>query len=254
MPIMDIVLYRFLTEVPLAAAIWSVLLVVALSVLTVLVARPARDRPADAEAMARPVAPAAQAVADLRRYAEEVAVAAAGAAQTARRRRAAWMAAQDAAEQAWQAYDEAETAARRFRDAGALPTPRTPRTPAEYASRERWLHHAATAAHLRGELSIGQLCDVFARRGGWDPRLHPVQQEVVLARAVRDGRLARYRVAAERERAAWRDADLAAEAARALAAEAYAAAQRVRPGRSPAPRAAAGRPVPATGWRLARIG
>jgi hypothetical protein len=154
-------------------------------------------------------------------------------------------------------YDEAEAAARRFRDAGALPTPHTPRTPAEYAARERWLHHAATAAHLRGELSIRQLCDVFAHRGGWNPRLHPVEQEVVLARVVRDGRLARYRAAAERERAAWRDAESAAEAARALAAEAYAAAERARPARVPAARAAttaARRLVPAARWRPARIG
>ncbi|MDG4818439.1 hypothetical protein O7628_23425 [Micromonospora sp. WMMD956] len=250
---MDIVLYQFLTEVPLAAAIWSVLLVLALTVLAVLVARPERDHPPAVEAPAGPAAPPAPAVADLRRYADEVAVAAAGAAQNARRRRAAWTAAQDAAERAWQAYDEAETAARRFRDAGALPTPHTPRTPTEYAARERWLHHAATAAHLRGELSIGQLCDVFACRGGWDPRRHPVEQEVVLARAVRDGRLARYRAAAARERAAWDDAELAAVAARALAAEAYAAAERVRPAPAPAPRAAvAGRLVPALGWRPAR--
>ncbi|MCX4473431.1 hypothetical protein C5N14_19135 [Micromonospora sp. MW-13] len=253
---MDIVLYQFLVEVPLAVAIWSVLLVVALGVLTFLVARPQRDRPA-----VDPAPPAADPVveeaADLRRYAEEVAVAAAGAAQTARRRRDAWLVAQGALDRAWQAYDEAEAAARRFSGGWALPAPRTPRTPAEYAARERWLHHAATVAHLRGELSIRQLCDVFAHRGGWDPRLHPVQQEVVLARAVRDGKQAGHRAAVARERAAWRDAELAAEAARALAAEAYAAAERANPVRVPAPRpatAAARRTVPAARWRPARVG
>ncbi|WP_320068611.1 hypothetical protein [Micromonospora sp. RTGN7] len=254
---MDIVLYQFLVEVPLAAAIWSVLLVVALTVLTVLVARPERDRPTD-EPAPPAVDLAAQEAVDLRRYAEEVAVAAAGAAQTARRRRDAWLAAQDTVERAWQAYDEAEAAARRLRGAHALPPPRTPRTPAEYAARERWLHHAATAAHLRGELSIRELCDVFAHRGGWDPRLHPVEQEVVLARAVRDGKQSGYRAAAARERTAWRDADLAAEAAVALSAEAYAAAQRARPVVAPAARAATApaRPaVPAAArWRPARIG
>ncbi|MGC4807552.1 hypothetical protein [Micromonospora sp. DT233] len=263
---MDVVLHQFLVEVPLAAAIWSILLVVALSVLTVLVARPQRDRPAvepAPPAVEPPGQDAAQQAADLRRYAEEVAVAAAGAARTARRRRAAWLAAQDALERAWQAYDEAETAARRLRGTHALPPPRTPRTPAEYAARERWLHHGATAAHLRGELSIRQLCDVFARRGGWDPRLHPAEQEVVLARAVRDGKQAGYRAAVARERAAWRDAELAAEAARALAAEAYAAAWRARPVLRPAarPATAAARPAaratarwrPAR-WRPARVG
>ncbi|WP_433349064.1 hypothetical protein [Micromonospora sp. CA-111912] len=253
---MDIVLHQFLVEVPLAAAIWSVLLVVALGVLTALVARPQRDRPV-VDPTPPAVDPAIEEAVDLRRYAEEVGVAAAGAAQTARRRRDAWLAAQDALDRAWQAYDEAEAAARRFSGAGALPVPRTPRTPAEYAARERWLHHAATAAHLRGELSIRQLCDVFAHRDGWDPRLHPVQQEVVLARAVRDGRQAGHRAAAARERAAWRAAELAAEAARALAVEACAAAERARPVRVPAPRAAtanARRTVPAARWHPARAG
>ncbi|MGK5522081.1 hypothetical protein ACSNN9_22370 [Micromonospora sp. URMC 107] len=255
---METVLYQFLIEVPQAAVIWSVLLLLALTVLAVLVARPEWARPVDA-----PVAPPADDpatevadAADLRRYAEEVAVAAARAARTARRRRADWLAAQEEADRAWQAYDEAETAARRLTAAALLPAPHTPRTPAEYAARERWLHHAAMAAHWRGDLSARQLSDVFARRAGWDPRRHPAEQEIVLARAVRDAKRARHRAAAERERAAWRDADLAAEAARALAVEAYAAAARLRPGRLPAPRAAsaAPRPVPAARWRPARVG
>ncbi|MBQ0897167.1 hypothetical protein KBX37_29510, partial [Micromonospora sp. U56] len=139
MPTVNTVLYQFLVEVPTAAAIWSALLVLALTVLTVLVARPERD-PAPDEPVVDPAADPATELADLRRYAEEVAVAAAGAAQTARRRRDAWLAAQEEVDRAWTAYDEAETAARRFTGAAALPAPRTPRTPAEYARRERWLH------------------------------------------------------------------------------------------------------------------
>ncbi|MGS2618199.1 hypothetical protein ACVCAH_27285 [Micromonospora sp. LZ34] len=253
MPTLETVLYyQFLIEVPRAAAIWSGLLVLALTVLTVLVARP--ERPTDEEPA--PVGPAEADLADLRRYAEEVAVAATRAAQTARRRRADWLAAQAEVERTWQAYDEADTAAHRFLGAAALPAPRTPRTPAEYAARERWLHHAAMAAHWRGELSARQLSDVFGHRAGWDSRRHPVEQKIVLARAVREQRLAGYWAAAERERAAWRDAELAAEAARALAAEAYAAAARLRPGRPPAPRAEAV-PAPAVAaarWRPARVG
>lgn len=253
MPTLETVLYyQFLIEVPRAAAIWSGLLVLALTVLTVLVARP--ERPTDEESA--PVGPAEPDLADLRRYAEEVAVAATRAAQTARRRRADWLAAQAEVERTWQAYDEADTAARRFLGAAPLPAPRTPRTPAEYAARERWLHHAAMAAHWRGELSARQLSDVFGHRAGWDARRHPVQQEIVLARAVREQRRAGYRAAAERERSAWRDAELAAEAARALAAEACAAAARLRPGRLPAPRAEAvpARAVAAARWRPARVG
>ncbi|MFI9644227.1 hypothetical protein ACIG87_29945 [Micromonospora sp. NPDC051925] len=251
---MNTVLYQFLIEVPTATAIWSALLVLALTGLTVLVARPDRDHPPDVTAV-EPMPDAPPPVADLRRYAEEVAVAASGAAQTARRRRTAWLAAQDDLERAWQAYDEAETAARRFSDAGTLPSPRTPRTPAEYASRERWLHQAAVAAHWRGELSVERLRDVFGHRDGWDPRRHPVEHEVMLARAVREDRRTTYRAAAGRERAAWRDAELAAEAARSLAAEAYAAAERLRPGRLPLPRPAmsAARPRLATRWRPARV-
>ncbi|MFJ6197834.1 hypothetical protein [Micromonospora sp. NPDC092111] len=252
---MNTVLYQFLIEVPTAAAIWSALLVIVLTVLTVLAARPERDRPADAEP-AGPSPDAAPQPADLRRYAGEVAVAASGAAQTARRRRAAWLAAQEDVDRTWQAYDAAESAARRFAGAGALPSPRTPRTPAEYAGRERWLHQTAVAAHWRGELSVERLRDVFAHRDGWDQRRHPVEQEVLLARAVRAERRAAYRAAAERERRAWRDAELAAEAARALAAEAYAAAGRLRPGRIPAPRPAGRgtRTATAARWRPARVG
>ncbi|NJP32650.1 hypothetical protein [Micromonospora thermarum] len=243
---MNTVLHEFLIDVPRATAIWSALLVLALTTLTVLAARPERDQPA-----AEP--PPVDETADLRRYAEEVAVAAAGAAQTARRRRDAWLTAQEEADRAWQAYDEAETAARRLTATAALPTPRTARTPAEYAARERWLHQAAVAAHWRGDLSARQLGDVFGHRDGWDARLHPVEQEIVLTRAVRDGKLAAYRAAAAAERAAWRDAEVAAEAARTLAAEAYGAAESLRPAPRTKPRTAfARRPVTAARWRPAR--
>jgi hypothetical protein len=254
-PTMETVFYQFLIEVPQAAAIWSALLLLALTVLTVLVARPERERPAVEEAPTSRELAAAEA-ADLRRYAEEVAVAAAGAVHTARRRRADWLAAQEAAERAWARYDEADQAARRFAGAGSLPTPCTPQTPAEYAARERYLHRAAMAAHWRGDLSMRQLSDVFAHRRGWDPRRHPVEQEALLSRAIRDGKLVEHQAAAERERSAWRDAELAAEAARTLAEEAYAAAARLRPARVPvrSTATAAARPATAARWRPARVG
>jgi hypothetical protein len=221
---MDVVLYEFLVDVPRAAAIWSALLVLALTVLTVLVARPERDpEPA--------VSPSADPdPADLRRYAVEVAVAAAGAAHTARHRRADWLTAQDRVDEAWRAYDEAETAARRFAGATVLPVTCAPRTPAEYAARERYLHRAAMAAYWRGDLAVRHLGDVFARRNGWDPRLHQVDQEAVLHRVLRDLRRADYQTAVERERAAWRRAEVAATAARCLTEEAYLAAERAHAG------------------------
>ncbi|WP_433532365.1 hypothetical protein ACQPYA_10185 [Micromonospora sp. CA-263727] len=249
------VVYQFLIEVPRAAAIWSVLLVLALGVLAALVARPESARPDDGEPADPVEDPAATAAADLRRYAGEVAVAAAGAGQNAARRRDAWRAAQAELDRAWAGYDEAESTARRLSAVAALPAPRTPHTPAEYAARERWLHRAAMVAHWRGDLSARQLSDVLARRAGWDPRRHPAEQEILLARVVRDGRLAVYRAAAERERAAWRAAEVAADAARVLSAEAYAAAEQLRPNRLPAlRRVAVGRPAAILRWRPARVG
>ncbi|MEU1586597.1 hypothetical protein [Micromonospora sp. NPDC005710] len=252
-----VVFYQFVTEVPQAAAIWSTLFLLTLGLLTVLAARPERERPTDdpppAEPTAREVA-AAEAV-DRRRYAEEVAVAAAGAATTARRRRAAWLTAQEQLERAWAGYDEADAVARRFAGAGAVPTPQTPHTPTEYAARERYLHRAAMAAYWRGDLTMAQLGDVFGHRRGWDPRRHPVEQEVLISRVVRDARRADYQVAAARERAVWRDAELAAESARTLAEEAYAAAARLRPTPLPARRsvARAMRPAVVTRWLPARV-
>ncbi|MET8250621.1 hypothetical protein [Micromonospora sp. NPDC005197] len=253
-----VVFYQFLTEVPQAAAIWSALFLLALTVLAVLVARPEPDSAASEPTPPPPTAQevAAAELADLRRYAEEVAVAAARAAQTARRRRADWLITQEEAQAAWSRYDEADTAARRFATAGALPTPRTPHTPAEYAARERYLHRAAMAAHWRGELTMTQLGDVFGHRRGWDPRRHPVEQEVLLSRATRDARLAEHRAADERERSAWRDAELAAESARTLAEEAYAAAVRLWPNPLPSRRTTtrASRSAVVTRWRPARVG
>ncbi|MFG1919564.1 hypothetical protein [Micromonospora sp. NPDC048898] len=242
-----VVFYQFVTEVPQAAAIWSALFLLALGVLAVLVARPERDRLTDDPP---PPVPTAREVAaadtvDRHRYAEEVTVAAAGAARTAGRRRDAWLTAQDQVERAWTRYDEADAAARRFAGSGALPSPDTPRTPAEYASRERYLHRAATAAYWRGDLTMAQLGDVFGRRRGWDPRRHPVEQEALLSRVIRDARLADYQAAATAERAAWRDADLAASSARTLAAEAAAAVARLRPSPAPVRRLVRGVPRPA---------
>ncbi|MEU8420730.1 hypothetical protein AB0C15_07620 [Micromonospora sp. NPDC048835] len=252
------VFYQFVTEVPQAAAIWSTLFLLTLGLLTVLAARPERDRPADDPLPAAPTArevAAAEAV-DRRRYAEEVAVAAAGAATTARRRRAAWLTAQEELERAWTGYDEADTAARRFAGAAMLPTPQTPHTPAEYAARERYLHRAAMAAYWRGDLTMAQLGDVFGHRNGWDSRRHPVEQEALISRVVRDARLVDYQAAAGRERAAWRDAELAAESARVLAEEAYAAKARLHPTPAPAPRSVARalRPALVARWRPARVG
>ncbi|HZM74840.1 MAG TPA: hypothetical protein VFC19_03890 [Candidatus Limnocylindrales bacterium] len=173
---------------------------------------------------------------ELIRYAQEVTVAAERAAAMARRRREEWLAAQAQLDDAWRAFEASDAEARRFSRAAALPTPKAPRTPAEYAFRERFLHRAAMAACSRKQLSPLDLSDALAHRKGWDPRRHPADQEVVLRRAVRDCMWASYRSAAKRERAAWRSAGLADEAKISLREEARLATAR-------AGQAAAGKPL-----------
>lgn len=229
---MSTVLSSVLLDVPRAAVIWLALLGVIVAAVAMLLTRPDLFRAG--RRIRQAVLPAALEVdpqrQELNRYAEEVAVAAERAAVAAQRHRQGWLLAQEAAEAAWQAYEAAEADLRRLEAAAVLPLPQTPQTPAEYADRERYLHRAALAAYWRRELSEEQLSDVFAHRNGWDPRLHPVEQELVLRRAVRDHLRARHQAAAERERAAWHDAELAAESARSLREEAFAAA-----GRQPEP-------------------
>ena len=273
---MENLMYFFLLDIPRAAMIWSALIVVALAAMAILIAR--RPRPELTEVggpmPAEGVGPIRAAVAgrarltaeaeELARYADEVGVAAGRAAETARRRREEWLAAQDEAEAAWQAYEAADIDARRVAATVSLPEPKTPRTPSEYVDRERYLHRAAMSACGRQELSVLELSDALAHRNGWDPRRHPVEQEVVLRRAVRNGRLAAQRAAAERERGAWRTAEAAAVAAQSLRDEAFAAAERARQASHLLPprggsgsgpvRDATRRPQQATRWRAAQAG
>ncbi|MEV4753596.1 hypothetical protein AB0J86_00540 [Micromonospora sp. NPDC049559] len=226
---METVLYHFFVDVPRAAFIWTGLITLAVIAMAVLIALPRRERRAEEpelrEEAGRQAILAARAR-EASRYADEVAVAADRAAETARRQREQWLAAQEEAEAAWRAYDEADAAARRLLPAAALPAPRTPRTPAEYADRERYLHRAAMSACSHRQLPVLELSDVLANRNGWDPRRHPVEQEVILRRTVRDRLWAEYRAAVQREQEAWQAAEVAATAARSLREEAFAAAAR----------------------------
>ena len=228
---LETAMYNFLLGVPRAALIWLALMFLAALAIAGLVARPSwnlsvgRLRRRDAALRRQRLTVQAQ---EADRYAEEVAVAAERAEARARRCREDWLAAQNEAEAAWQAYEKLAALTPRMAAAAAMPVPRTPHTPAEYAARERYLHRAATAAYWRGELSVLELGDVLAHRHGWDPRRHPVEQEVVLHRAARAGLRARYQRATEREQAAWRAAEMATLAAGSLRAEATVAAGQVR--------------------------
>jgi hypothetical protein len=209
---METALHSFLVSVPQAAALWLLMLVLVVLAAAVLTraGRPA-ERPELTEAEA-----------DQQRYADEVAVAADRAAATVERRRAVWAAAQAELDTAWLAYDEADRSARAAAKACAYPMLSKRRKPGENVDRQRYLHHAAMAACRQRDLSIAQLNDVLAHRG-WNPRLHPVQQEVALRQAVREHRLAGYLAAQERERAAWREAERSADSLRSLRLEAAAA-------------------------------
>lgn len=224
----DTILVAFFSDLLVAAAVWSVLLVFAIVAIAALIGRRPKaafaghDTRANGAVLKR-VRLAAKA-AELNRHAREVTVAAERAGALAHRRREEWLAAQERVEAAWQAYQAGDGAARRLNAAAALPTPRTPSTPAEYADRERYLHRAAMAACSRRELSALDLSDALAHRNGWDARLHPADQEVVLRRFVAETLLANYRQAIAREQETWQAAGIAAAAARSLREEAFAAA------------------------------
>ncbi|WP_197087882.1 hypothetical protein [Micromonospora sp. HK10] len=224
--VMQTVFSTVLPDVPRAALIWLALIAVPAIAIAALIIRPGRLRPVFAGRISEAAMPSslelAEEARERARYAQEVEVAAARAAATAERRRAEWLAAQEEVDEAWRAYEAAEEDVHRLAAAAALPLPRTAQTPAEYADRERWLHRAALDAQWRKEITVEQLSDILGHRG-WDPRRHPVEQELLLRRLVRDNLHARQQTARAREQAAWRDAELAAAAARSLREEAYAA-------------------------------
>ncbi|MEU4558012.1 hypothetical protein AB0F72_06465 [Actinoplanes sp. NPDC023936] len=205
---MDSALQSFLSAVPQAAAIWlTILLLLAVAVVSARLPR-----------ATTPPAPEP----DENPYAAEVESAVAEASVAAERRRAEWLEAQQAVDAAWTAYEQAEEDARRIGAATAFPLMSRRRKPGENVDRQRYLHRAATELCRTQDLSIGQLNDVYAHRG-WNPRLHPVQQEAALHAAVREHRLEAYRKVVAAEQAAWRGAEAAAETLRDLRAEAAAA-------------------------------
>jgi hypothetical protein len=165
---------------------------------------------------------------DRRRYAQEVAAAAARAARTAEQSQREWQATYNAKEAAWRAFDAADRAARQVMRGAAFPLPESPLTTGEAASRERYLHRAATAAYHRGELGLEQLSAALLHRGGWDPHRHPGEQEVILRRLARTRLLESYQAVSEAERTAWEQADAAVEAWYRLSREALAGTVRAQ--------------------------
>ncbi len=236
---MNVDIASFIDSLWRAAAIWLTLVFVVMVALFGLLGRPKRVRAKvtpeqAARGRALKHARLLMRAEELDRYAREVQSEAQRAAEVAHRRREAWLAAQREAETAWQAYDAADLEARKVIFASHLPrfhmTSATPDSPAESqfeaGFRERYLHRTAMAACSHRQLSALELSDALAHRNGWNPHLHPFDQDVALRRAVRESLLAGYRSAADREQNAWQEADSAAATATRLHHEAAVAAER----------------------------
>ena len=227
-PILQNAIQTLLVDSRQALTIWAGLIAVAVGafmLLSVVGRRTWYDPPRiDPERLALLRAEAVVRADELRRCAEEIAVAAGRAGAAAERRRSEWLAAQTAVETAWQRYDSTDTAARRAVAATAIPVPRRQLTPAEVALRERYMHRSATEAYYRGDLAIEQLLDALSSRNGWNPCLHPADQEAVMLRIARGRRHRAFHTARAAELGAWRDAEFADAARISLDNEALAAA------------------------------
>jgi hypothetical protein len=180
------------------------------------------------------------------RFSDEVRVAAARAQDAAQRWHTYWQEAEERSGHAWRTWQLAEQRVRRVRAGAAWAVPESDLDQPERADRERFLLRAVRAAVERGDLPAAALAAARAGRAGWDPRLHPAQQELVVLRAIARHREQAHQRAAAAERSAWHDAQLAVSARESLrreaadAAEKAAAVRRRRPSRAhrPVPRAA----------------
>jgi hypothetical protein len=221
-------LHHFLSSVPQAVAVWMVLSAVAFGAVALRSGPGLRRRMADRRRSARRRAQAVTARDRALRHAVESVRAGDRAAGVSRRRRREWQVLRDAADLAWEVFDVADSAARRAGQGAAFPTPWTAGSPAAFAERERYLHRAAAVACRRLEAPSDPTRDLFAHHHEWDPCRLPVGQEATLSRTVRDHLYLAYRRSAARERQAWRAADAASAAMRALNDVAADAALRLR--------------------------
>ncbi|MGK5683622.1 hypothetical protein [Actinoplanes sp. URMC 104] len=230
---MNVVAEMLLTD-PAPVTIWAVLMLLSFPAVLVL------GNPA---AMRHPRQAAREWVATLRgragqhrdlaveaveaaRFAGELRVAADRAAVGAQRWHQLWEQAGDELTAAWQAWLDADARLRSALAVAAWGTAFRVPTGEEYVSRERYLHSALAAAVERGELPAAAVADAAAGRDGWDARLHPAEQDVVIARASAEWLRGRYEQAVAAERAAWQDAERAHRARGSLRDEAHLAAVR----------------------------
>lgn len=224
---MNVVAEMLLTE-PAPAAIWATLMLLALPAMLLLGSPNGLRNPRGA---AREVVAVledhredrrrqAAEVADATRLAEEVRVAADRATENAERWQRRWEQCTDDVDAAWQAWLDADTRLKAHLAAAAWSTPYPVRTCEEYAARDRFLHRTVAAAVERGELPEIAVDDALAGRNGWDARLHPLEQQLSVARASAAWLRHRYEQAVTAERVARHDAELARRTRDSLQAEA----------------------------------
>ncbi|WP_250031057.1 hypothetical protein [Paractinoplanes maris] len=228
---MNVVAEMLLTE-PAPMAIWAMLMLLTFPALLLLGSPEAMRRPRRAaqefvavlrgrgELVRRRAAEAEQAA----RWAEEVGVAADRAETAAQRWQELSERAGDELNDAYQAWLDADARLRTATSAAAWGTPWSVRTCEEYAARQRYLHSEVTAAAGRGELPAEAVAEALAETNGWDARLHPVDQQLVIARASAAWLRHRYEQAITAERTARRDAEAARRAGLSLREEAVTAA------------------------------
>ncbi|GIF12825.1 hypothetical protein Ate01nite_28570 [Actinoplanes teichomyceticus] len=134
------------------------------------------------------------------RYADELAAAAGHAATTAQRWHEHRQQAQQSLDATWAAWQDADMRLARARAAAAFPVPQVTAGPAQDIDRERVLRRTVPAAARRGELPIAAVADALAGRNGWNPRLHPAEQELHVRRAAAAYLARRYRAGFSRRR------------------------------------------------------
>ncbi|MFC7532563.1 hypothetical protein [Actinoplanes sp. GCM10030250] len=239
---MNMLAEMLLTE-PALPAIWVVLMLLTLPALVVLASPDGVNDPrralVDSITLLRRREERREAVrrqrrdeaAQVVRYAEEVRVAADQAGCAAQRWQDHWEAAAQRVDAAWRSWQEADARWARSRVTAAFGTPFTAQTTAEYADRERFLHRMVGEAAARGELPADALSDALSGGGGWDARLHPVEQELAVHRASAAHLERLHREAVAAEGVAWHDVQLARRSRDSLyreAAEARGRAAAVR--------------------------
>ncbi|MBU2669649.1 hypothetical protein KOI35_39675 [Actinoplanes bogorensis] len=231
------VVAEMLLETPAPAAIWATLWILTLPAVLLLASPEAMRNPGQLlRALARylrlPVGRGekrrelALETLAATQFAEEVRVAADRAALAAERWHERWEASTDEVTEAYQAWLDADARLRVRRAAAVFGTPWSAQTPTEYAARERFLHKAVRTAADNGWLPAAAVADAMAGRAGWDARLHPVEQELVVFTAAAGHLRDRYERAVAAERAAERDATLARRASDSLRQESWIAAGR----------------------------